>query len=390
MENIETILVLMVVIWVFGKIFRSLHLPVIFGELLGGIVVGPLVLNIVEPNSELIKILSELGIFFLMLHSGLETDPKELLQASKKSFLIALSGAAIPFIFGYAITRQMGLDLSQSLFIAMCLSCTAIIISTRLLKENKIHRTAVANITLGAAVISDILALLLFSIVLNIAQEGSINWQNTIFMLGKFIAFFGAVLFIGCKTSKYIPKFLKEKGFTLTLIVAMALGFAAEAIGLHIVLGAFLAGLFIREEIVDEKIYNKIEDRIYGLSYSFLGPIFFASLAFHLDFVAIVKAPLLLIVVIIIATIGKILGAGTMAYLLKIPKNDSIIIGIAMNSRGAVGLIIASIGLKQGIIDNNIFSILVLMAFTTTIISIFLIKPFIKHKKQQQIQNRPL
>ncbi len=383
MEKFESILILMVVIWLFGKIFRDLKLPVIFGELLGGFIVGPLVFNLVDPNSETIQILSELGIFFLMLHTGLEANPRELIKSGKKSVLIALFGILIPLIGGYLVSIAFGKTVEQSMFIAVALTPTAVAISVRLLKDYKIHKTSVGKITLSAAVLGDIISLIMFSIVLSMIQTGNINWFELMIFLLKICAFFIITLFLGLKTSKYIPKMLKEKGFTFTLIAALTLGIIAEVIGLHIVIGAFLAGLFIHEEIVEEKIYKKIEDRVFGLSYSFLGPIFFASLAFYVDLNSFKTDPWFLIAIFFTLIIGKMFGTFLAAFLQKIPFGKSAIIGCAMNSRGAVGLIIASIGMKEGIIDESIFSVLVILAFATTLVSVFSIKPLIKRVYQR-------
>lgn len=371
MEDFRTILVLMVVVWVMGKLFRAIKLPVIFGELVGGIIVGPLLLGLINPDSHTIILLAELGVFFLMLHSGLETDPKELLKSSKKSIPIAIMGILLPFFGGYFVSMAFGRSLNESLFIAMGLSITAIAISARLFKDYKLSKTKTAHITLGAALIDDIFALMMFSVVLNIVETGSVAFMSILIMVVKVSLFFGIVIFGGFKIQKYIGKFLESKGFTFTLIAALVLGLIAESIGLHMIIGAFLAGLFIREEVVDPKIFKKIEDRIYGLSYSFLGPIFFASLAFHLDFTAFSEAPLFLAAILIVAVLGKVIGSGGAAYLQKINLKSSLIIGLAMNNRGAVELIIASIGLNLGIIGADTFSILVLMAFVTTLFSIF-------------------
>ncbi len=108
MEQFETLLILMVVVWVAGKVFRMLNLPVLFGEVLGGILVGPMVFGLVEPNNETIILLAELGVFFLMLHAGLETNPKELLNSSKKSILISLGGIVVPFSLGFAVSLLKG------------------------------------------------------------------------------------------------------------------------------------------------------------------------------------------------------------------------------------------------------------------------------------------
>jgi len=379
MDQFQTLLILMVVIWVAGKVFRALNLPVLFGELLGGIIVGPMVLNLVDPNSEVIKILAELGIFFLMLHSGLETDPHELFKSSKRSLLVAIGGVLLPFIGGYFVSLYFGQTQTEAMFIAMGLSTTAIAITVRLFKEYKMSKTVTAHVTLGAAVIDDILALMLFSIVLSLIETGNVDSVSILLLLAKTVIFFGIVIFGGMKISKYMGKFLRKKGFTFALIVAIVLGLIAEKMGLHMIIGAFLAGLFIREEILDKKTFNKIEDRIYGLSYSFLGPIFFTSLAFNLDFTAIFTRPWFLLSIILVAILGKVIGSGGMAYLQKIPARKSLLIGLAMNNRGAVELIIASIGLQKGIIGQDIFSILLIMAFATTMFSIFAIKPLAKY-----------
>jgi len=382
MEDFRIILILMVVVWGMGKIFRTLKLPLLFGELVGGIIVGPLVLGLVNPDSHTIILLAELGVFFLMLHSGLETDPRELMKSSKKSILVAVAGILLPFFGGYYVSIAFGRSFEESLFIAMGLSITAIAISARLFKDFNITKTQTAHITLGAALLDDIFALMMFSVVLNIVETGAVEFMPILFMILKVAAFFAVVIIAGFKLQKYIGKFLSSKGFTFTFIIALGLGLIAESIGLHMIIGAFLAGLFIREEVVDEKIFQKIEDRIYGLSYSFLGPIFFASLAFHLDFTAFSEAPLFLAAILLVAFLGKVVGSGLAAYVQKENLRSSLIIGLAMNNRGAVELIIASIGIQMGIIGADVFSILVLMAFVTTLFSIFTIKPLAKNLNQ--------
>jgi len=379
MEDFRALLILMVVVWVMGKLFRSLKLPVLFGELVGGIIVGPLALGLINPDTHAIKLLAEFGVFFLMLHSGLETDPRELMKSSKKSILVAVMGVLLPFAGGYFVSMAFGRSFEESLFIAMGLSITAIAISARLFKDYKLTKTQTAHITLGAALLDDIFALMMFSVVLSIVETGSVEFVPILLMVVKVILFFGIVIIGGFKLQKYVGGFLKNKGFTVTLIVALALGLIAESIGLHMIIGAFLAGLFIREEVIDEEVFNKIEDRIYGLSYSFLGPIFFASLAFYLDFTAFVEAPFFLASILFVAIVGKVIGSGGAAYIQKINLKSSLVIGLAMNNRGAVELILASIGLNLGIIGTDVFSILVLMAFVTTLLSIFAIKPLAKN-----------
>ncbi|MBD3360602.1 hypothetical protein GF366_02245 [Candidatus Peregrinibacteria bacterium] len=375
MEDFHNILILMVVVWVMGKIFRYLTLPVIFGELIGGIIVGPMVLGLVDPDSSIINILAQLGIFFLMLHAGIETNPNTLLKGSKKSVLIALGGITIPFFVGFLTADAFGFSLYESLFIATSVSVTAIVISVRMLKDYKLKNTKFGHTIMSAALISDIVILVLFSIILLLVENGSVNPSAVIFMLGKILLFFGIVIWAGKKLHKYASRLFENKGFTLTLVLALFLGYVAEWIGLHVIIGAFMAGLFISEELIGTKIYTKIEDRIYGLSYGFLGPIFFTSLAFNLDFKGFIDRPELFLSFLAIAFIGKLMGAGGGALIQGIPKLRSFMIGVAMNSKGSVGLIIMTVGVQMGIIEKDIFSVLITVAFASTLITILLLKP---------------
>lgn len=383
MVDFTDLLILMVVIWTAGKIFRFLNLPVIFGELVGGIIVGPVLLNLVYIDSEVIKVVAEFGIFFLMLHAGLETNPDKLLEAGKKSIMIAIGGALLPFLGGYFTSILFGYPHATAFFVGMAISISAIAIGARLFKDHNMLNSRVANFSLSAAIIDNIIVLVLFSLALNIVETGTIALVPLLFLLAKVIAFFVIVIWGGNKISPHMDKVInfKNKGFTLTLIIALMMGLIAEAIGLHMIIGAFLAGLFIRGEVLDKRVFAKVEDRIYGMSYSFFGPIFFASMAFHLDFSVFFATPHFLLAIVIIAIFGKLIGSGIITNLLKMKPMESLAIGLALNNRGAVELIVASIGLQMGIIDKNIFSILVITAFITTVISIMAFQPVAKRLK---------
>lgn len=386
MPDFMNLLILMVVVWTAGKIFKSLRLPVVLGQLMGGILVGPALLGIVDPSSEIIKVLADLGIFFLMLHAGIETNHRELIKASKRSIVVALGGTILSFAGGYYVAILFGQSFIASLFIGMGLSVSAIAMAARVFKDNKIMNSRAANVTLGAAVMENILALVLFSIIIRLAEQGTVEIMPLIFLLLKVFAFFGIVIFVGIKYSKFLYKILYfgNKGFTLTLIMALMMGLIAQAIGLHMVIGAFLAGLFLSEEVLDERVYRKIEDRIYGLSYGFFGPIFFVSMAFHLDLKTFTEAPWFLLAIILVAIVGKLIGSGIMAKLEGLRNLESLIIGLAMNNRGAAELVIAALGLQLGIINQQVFSILVAMAFITTIFSIIVIPPLAEKLKNEQ------
>lgn len=375
-------------VWIVGRVFDRLRWPAIFGEIGVGIILGPALLGLVH-ETEAIKTLAELGIFFLMLHAGLEADPQELSDSFRKSSVIAIGGIVASFFGGYYCSVLFGYGFVESIFIGMGLSITALAVSAKVFKDYKMQRSQVAHVTMGAAIISDIIGLLLFSIVLNIAEQGSVDWYSILVLMSKIIVFFAVVLYVGHKYFKNLNKILYtgNKGFTFTIILALAFGLFAEMIGVHIIVGAFLAGLFIREELIESTLFKKIEDRVYGLSYSLFGPIFFASLAFYLDFSALQTSITFTGVIVLAAVLGKVVGSGLPAYFSGMTKTESFGVGLAMNSRGVVELIIAMTGLEKGIISKEVFSILVIVAFVSTLFSILSLKPlskfFRKRKKPQ-------
>jgi Kef-type K+ transport system membrane component KefB len=387
--EIENLLLIMVVVWLVGVLFRHLKLPILLGELLAGLIFGPALFGVFESN-ETISVLAELGIFFLMLHAGLETAPKDLIHSSKTSLGMAFGGTLLPIVFGTLIGLYFGYTGIQSVFIGLALSTTAISVTTKIFRDFRFNKSKVAHMVMGAAILSDITAFLILSIIIGVVEGGgSIEMTEVLILMAKVGIFFGGTIFAGTKLLPWFEKIFTSKGqkaFTFTLIIALAFGAFAEFIGLHYILGAYLAGLFVKEEIVHPEVFKKIEDRLFGLSYSFLGPIFFVSLGFHVDF-GVLQEPdtlLFLIMIIVAAIVGKIIGAGGMAYLTGRKKSESLLIGISMNGRGAVELIIALIGLEMGLIDERVFSILVFMAFCVTLITPITLKAYMKAMGRKQ------
>lgn len=387
MIEFESLLALMVVVWLGGKVFRQLKLPVLFGELLAGLLIGPQILGIVQ-ETQTITILAELGIFFLMLHAGLENDPRIMLKASKKTLLVTAASIALPVVSGFGLAYLFGYNFITSAFVGIFISVTAITVSSRIFKDHKLLDSKLSQTVLTAALFGDIVSLLLFTGLHDIYDVGYIDPLHILVLLGKALIYFGIVLFVGERFFTQINKVIYKgnKGFTFTLIIALAFGFIAELLGLHAILGAFLAGLFIRGEVIERKLFEKIEDRIYGLSYSFLGPIFFASLAFHVDFSAFIESPLFVVSVILIAFASKFLGTYLVGFRCGYSKVESTIMGISMNARGAVELVLSSIALGYGMITDDVFSVLVVVAIVTTILSIILLELVIKrtHMKLPQ------
>ena len=367
---------LLVTLWVFGKIARQIKVPIVFGELLGGVLLGPSILGVIEPT-ETIGVLAEFGVFFLMLHSGLETDPDELTEHMSGSLLVGVFSFLCSGAFVYAVCRWFDVGQQHSVYTALTLSISSAAIAMRVLKDLKLHHLPLVHIVIGASIVCEILSLSMFSILEESVRMGAVSIETIAFPALKTILFFVVVLSIGHRYSHHLDRVLVRgnKSFTFTLIIALLFAWLAEALGLHMIIGAFLAGLYIRREVIDSDVFHKIEDRIFGLSYSFLGPIFFASLAFHLDFVAMYQALPLMVVLLVASIAGNTLGAKLSAFRSGMRKRHALTIGLALNNPGAAALVVTSIGFHNGLIDTALFSTLVALIMASTLCALALLRP---------------
>jgi Kef-type K+ transport system membrane component KefB len=364
------LLTVMVIIWTAGVIFRKIGQPPVLGELLAGIIFGPSCLGIISPD-ETLKVLSELGVFFLMFYAGLQTNPYDMKKAGKASLPVGIYGFLIPLAAGYLVcSRVFNMETSTALFVGLGLSISAIAVNARVIDDLGLHSSRVAPVIFGAAIVDDILSLMLFSAMLGMAAGKGFALMGILVALLKVSAFFGVSILVGMKLYPLFRDYFSSrdaKGFTFALIVALMFGILAEFAGLHIILGAYMAGLFVREGIVNKELLQKIEDRFVSITYGFLGPIFFVSLSFHMSFDVFSTHLGLIVVLLLVAVLSKLAGAGLGALQGGMNKTEAAVISFAMNGRGAVELIIASIGLQAGIIDDTIFSVLVVIAFVTTL-----------------------
>ena len=380
---ILNLLLILSVAWILGSLFSRFGLPAMLGELLAGVILGPPLLGVVI-SSDAIELLAELGIFFVMFHSGMEMDPKELLEHIWPSLGVALGGFIIPYTLGFITAKAFGATLFQALVIGMGVSVTAIAVQMVILYSMRINRSELGHVIIGAAIADDIFALIAFSTILGLAETGNISFLAIGLILLKVIAFFALTILLG---EFVVPKFARHltdkggKAFTFAVVVALLMGYCAELAGLHLVVGAFLAGQFVRREILDSRVYEVINDRFFGISYGFLVPIFFASLSFSLHLSLNPSFLIFSLVLILVAIVGKLVGCGLGATLFKYNFWESSIIGFGMNGRGAVELVVATVVLHKSqelmakgvisapLLTEDQFSALLLMAFVTTIVA---------------------
>jgi Kef-type K+ transport system membrane component KefB/Trk K+ transport system NAD-binding subunit len=359
------LLILLAGIWIVAVTLRPLGLPTIMGELIVGVLVGPAVLGWIEP-SEAVTLLAEIGIFFLMFHAGVETQPGEFFDALKRSLGVAVVGAIVPFSVSFGVATAFGLDPVGATFVGLTMTATAVVITLKTLKDLGLADTRVARVVVASCVIDDLLTLVFFGLIVGVLSGGSFEPLNIVVTLLKVTMFFGLAFVLGryVYPSLTLP-FRSEggKGFTFVLLVALAAGLFAEAIGLHVILGAYMAGLFFEEKVAHPNLVRVVADRSYGIAYSFLGPIFFISLGFSITFDISGSGVAFLLILTTAVIVGQIVSAGSMALRMGLPGFEALTVGVGMCGRAELAFILASLALAQGSIEPAVFSVLIFTAF---------------------------
>ena len=372
---------------VFAEIAVRLNAPSVIGELFAGVIIGPSLLGWVEP-SDVIKLLAEIGIILLLFKVGLETDIKRLADAGKKSALIALAGFGLPLILGFTISYLLfSIPLLQALFIGGTLTATSIGITIRVLKDLDLDGSYEGNIVLGAAVLDDILGVMLLALLYEFSIGGGINWLNAGKVLIFIAAFFSLAPILAKLMSAIIKRFeaISEiRGLVPTMIVSLVLFFAwlAHVIGAPELLGGFAAGLALSRRFFlpfgatlhsDTKFTKHIQREMHPII-SLFTPIFFVLIGLSINLREIDWSSSYIwvfsLTLFAIAVISKLIGV----FFINESWQSRWLVGMAMIPRGEVGLIFAELGRLSGIFNNEIHAGLIIVIILTTILPPFSIK----------------
>ncbi len=355
------------------ELFKRIGQPAIVGEILAGLLIGPSVLGIVEPG-ETIEVFAELGVVFLLFWVGLETKLSDMREVGSTAAIVGVSGVVVPFAAGAAAGLLFGESASTSLFIGSALAATSVGITSAVFAELKLLTTRAARTVLGAAVIDDILALLLVAVAVGIAADGGVDVASILISAGLAFGFVALFALAGTAVMRKAPQLLHAPRFSespLLPAVILCLGIAALAanIGLAAVIGAFLAGMIVAET----KEQHPIEDEIAPL-YAFFTPFFFASIGLALDLDVLLEPETLLVVVGLsaLAVVTKLLG--TWPGVRRLGGREAKIVALGMVPRGEVGIIVAGIGSVSGVVDAELFAAIVGMSIVTTLI----VPPFLR------------
>lgn len=364
-----------------AELFLRLKLPIVLGELIAGMIIGPFALGsllvfngqpLLTIGSE-IKVLGEIGAIVILFMAGLEMTPKEFLRGGKASFTVGTLGVVVPFFAGLVVFQMFGFDALQSMLIATALTATSIAISIQVLSEFGKLKSKEARLIIGAAVVDDILAIAVLSVVSSLATgEGGIGEIDPIdvtITILQVLGFFAAILIAAVilVPRMMAPRFWKAKGSVEGIATALFFGAAALAgfVGLSPIVGAFAIGMALSTT----KVFEKLEAYIGKIGLIF-APLFFAIIGAQVDFREVNLEILMLSGVIIgIAIVSKLFGCGLPAWMFLKDRSKGMRVGIGMISRGEVGLIVAGVGLSAGILASNVYSTIVLMVAATTIIT---------------------
>lgn len=365
-----------------GLAARRLKFPEVLGALLAGLIIGPAVAGVVELD-ENIKLLSNIGVIMLMFTAGIETDVSQLKKAGKSSFAIALMGIFLPLVLGTAGAFAFYDNMWENIFIGAILSATSVSITAETLNElGKINTRSGINI-LGAAVIDDILGLILISVLLPLAgKSGETTGTELAIKLIGILVFCTVAILAVAYLPKYINAMLEKvpSGRTLlTLTIAAALIAAAVAgeLGIAGITGAYLFGLLISRLKCREGMLRGLKT----ISSGFLAPIFFASIGLEATFKGFGFTTLLIsVAMFVIATAGKLIGCAGAARMMGLKRSEAAQIGSGMVSRGEVAIITANIGLKAGIISQEIFMPTIVVVILTTLVTPLLLRTAYSHR----------
>lgn len=365
---------------IFAELFNKLKLPTVLGELVAGIIIGPFALGALpifdgKPLvilNETIRQIGEISGIVILFIAGLEITPREFLRGGAASFTVGACGVIVPFFLGYYVFTAYGLGALQSVLIATALTATSVAISVRVLSDLGKMQTKEAKLILGAAIVDDILAIAVLSVVTTMVQTGNMtpNVSDIIFLILKILGIFAALVIAAVII---IPRMLhaerlwKARGSIEGIVTASFFGAAAiaAAVGLSPIVGAFAVGM----AVASTRIIKQVEEYVDKLEIIF-APLFFAIIGAQVNLTGFNMEVLFLSAIVIgIAVFSKLAGCGLPAFIFLRNKSKAMKVGIGMISRGEVGLIVAGIGVTTGALSSNIYTTVIIMVAVTTLIT---------------------
>ena len=396
------LLLLLVLARVLGEVMERFKQPAMIGEIFAGVVLGPTVLNVMVRNEELTAI-SELGVFLLVIIAGLEIDVREIAKTSRgRNLITSLLAFLIPIGSGFAVATAFDLALVPAIFVGLCVAITALPVSVRILMDLGQLKSEIGQRIIAVAIFDDVLALTILGVLLDVnnSANSSIDVLGLAIglTLGKILLLLAGLIFAYRLINKFTERdnfielqldklllFMRGKESLLAIMFAFILIFASltEAVGLHFIIGAFFASMLLSKELVGVAHFQEFEKTTHGMAMGFLAPIFFAGIGLEFQFSSITEWGLLF-AIIGVSFLSKIVGGYIGGRFAGLRHRKALTLGIGLNARGIMELVIANIAYREGLIGVQIFSILVIMGVFTTINTPMLLKRSFRWLKAEQ------
>ena len=387
------LLILLVTARFVGEIFERFKQPAMIGEIIAGIILGPTVFNLIH-RTEDIQVVSELGVFLLIIMAGLEVNIDEIIKSIKgKNIFISISAFFIPLLSGFAAGFFFGVETMTAVFIGLCIAITALPVSVRILMDLGKLNSNTGRKIISVAILDDVLALTILGIILNIKNTDmtfiSVFRESLISLLklSLFIAIISFSYILIKKIShkeNYIENGLnkilsvlkgKESLFAIFFTFILLFAAATELLGFQFIVGAFFGSMLLSEKVVGRKHLDTIQNTTGSLAMGFMAPIFFAVIGLEFNFSSIHNW-WLLTAILLVAYFGKIAEGFFSGKIAGFSNRVSFTVGTGLNARGIMELVIANIAYKSGLISLEIFSMLVIMGVVTTLTTPIVLKHF--------------
>lgn len=395
MPLLTSLLILIVLARLLGRLFVKYNQPAIVGEMMAGVILGPTVLNLIHGNAALSGI-AELAVFLVVLSAGLEMNFKDVVGAMRgRGLVIAFAGFLIPLLSGILVAIGFDLDATRAVFLGLCVSITALPVAVKMLESFNLLKTDIAKYSVATAIINDVAALLVLGVILDLPREKSFLSIATSVSItgGKLILLAMFILFInwllervqksGLQVKKIPEKLVEFFGnealFGIVILLVLTFGSVSEILGFHFVVGAFFGALLIDKDFFFASRYSELERTMGSITSGFLGPVFFAYIGLEFNISAVQSIEFLLAVVLV-SIFSKILAGWMGGRLIGLTNKTALSIGIILNGRGVMELVIASIAFQRGFIGKGLFSVLVLMGVVTTLLAPIMYKKFGEQK----------
>jgi Kef-type K+ transport system membrane component KefB len=370
-----------------GWVCQRMRLPTVLGQLLVGVLIGPSLLGWVQ-TGPILDAFSTIGVILLMFIAGLETDMQQMRQVGYAAFLSALMGVILPFVAGTFFSLGLGYRLPESLFVGTLLTATSVSISAQTLKDLGKLKTKSGTTILGAAVIDDVLGLIVLSLLLAFTLG-----QNPTWAIVKMVLYFPIAYIVGHYgfplLARWLPKIVAlEVRIGLVLALVLLYAWSAESLGnVAAITGAYIAGILVSRTEMREWVH----DGLSKIGFALFIPLFFVYVGLEANFHSVMTTPLLpLVGFIAIAVVTKVVGCGGGAWLCRFTPLEALTVGVGMISRGEVALITATIGLQAKLITPTLFSIVILISLVTTLVTPLLLKLVYLLPASQIQQTQPL